>query len=225
MSDARLAWEQLLAIVGKDLRTEVRSKQIWIAMGLFAALVLVIFSFALDLHVENTAAVAPGALWVAVVFASVLGLGRTVALEQDKGSMDRLLLCPVDRQLIFVAKLIGNLIFIGAVELVAVPLFAVIYNLPVLTLPVLPILVLGTVGVATIGTVFSVVAANTRAREVLLPLLLFPLLVPVVIGAVRATQGLITPVAGDAPWLGLLLAFDVIFVSIATVVFQYVVEE
>jgi len=225
MSDARLAWEQLWAIVWKDLRMEVRSKQVWISMGLFAALVLVIFSFALDLHVENTAAVAPGALWVAVVFASVLGLGRTVTLEQDKGSMDRLLLCPVDRQVIFVAKLIGNLIFIGAVELVAVPLFALIYNLPVLTLSVVPILVLGTLGVATIGTVFSVVAANTRAREVLLPLLIFPLLVPVVIGAVRATQGVITPVVDDAPWLGLLLAFDVIFVSIATVVFQYVVEE
>ena len=98
-------------------------------------------------------------------------------------------------------------------------------NVPVLGLPVLPILVLGTIGVATIGTVFSVVAANTRAREVLLPLLIFPLLVPVVIGGVRATQGVITPVAGDSPWLGLLLAFDVIFVSIATVVFQYVVEE
>jgi heme exporter protein B len=225
MSGTRLAWEQFLAIVGKDLRMESRSKQVWIAMGLFSALVLVIFSFAFDLHVENTAEVAPGALWIAVVFASILGLGRTLAAELDKGSMDRLLLCPVDRQVIFAAKLFGNLIFIGVVELIAVPLFAVIYDLPVLAWPVLPILLLGTIGVATIGTLFSVVAAGTRAREVLLPLLVFPLLVPVVIGAVRATQGLVTSIPGDAPWLGLLAAFDVIFISIATVLFQFVVED
>lgn len=230
MSDLRTSWEQLWAIVGKDLRSELRARQVWMAMGLFALLTLVILNFALDPRADAQAAVAPGALWVAFVFAGILGLGRTVAAEMTTGqggggSMDRLLLCPVDRQVIFLAKLLGNLIFLEVVEAVAVPVFAALYNLPVLTLALVPIVLLGTLGIATIGTLFSVAAAGARARELLLPLLVFPLLVPVVIAAVKATQALVSPVARDAPWLGLLAAFDVIFLSIASITFRYVVEE
>jgi len=224
MRDLRLFWDQTLAILAKDIRTELRARQVWLAMGMFALLVLVVFNFAFDLQVENKAAVAPGALWIAFVFASVLGLGRTLSSEREKGSMDRLLLCPVDRQAIFLAKLTGNLLFIGAVEVVAVPLFAGLYDLPILTPRVLPIVILGTIGVSTIGTLFSAVAANTRAREILLPLLVFPLVVPVVIGAVKATQGLLVTI-GDTPWLGLIAAFDVIFVSLSVVMFPFVIEE
>jgi heme exporter protein B len=155
----------------------------------------------------------------------MLGLGRTIAAEQDSGSMDRLLICPVDRQIIFLAKLAGNLIFLVAVEVVAVPVFAALYNLPLLTPALVPIVLLGTVGIATIGTLFAGITANTRARELLLPLLVFPLIVPVVIGAVRATQALLVPVAHGAPWLGLVAAFDVIFLSLSAITFQYVVEE
>src|SRR5579884_561611 len=151
MRDLRLFWDQTLAILAKDIRTELRARQVWLAMGMFALLVLVVFNFAFDLQVENKAAVAPGALWIAFVFASVLGLGRTLSSEREKGSMDRLLLCPVDRQAIFLAKLTGNLLFIGAVEVVAVPLFAGLYDLPILTPRVLPIVILGTIGVSTIG--------------------------------------------------------------------------
>jgi heme exporter protein B len=139
--------------------------------------------------------------------------------------MDRLLLCPVDRKAIFAAKLLGNLVFIGAVEVVAVPVFAAIYNVPVVTVAVLPILALGTLGIASLGTLFAAITANTRAREVLLPILVFPLLVPVVISAVKATQGVIDPAGGEPPWLGLIAAFDVIFLSIAAVTFRYVIEE
>ncbi len=219
------AWRQLWALVWKDLRCELRSRQVWLGMGLFALLVLVVFNFAFDLRVDNQTAVAPGALWIAFVFASLLGLGRTLAAEQDRGTMDRLLLLPVARQVIFWAKLLGNLVFIGVVEVVAVPVFAAMYNLPVLRPGIVPIVVFGTVGIATIGTLFSAVASSTRAREVLLPLLVFPLIVPVVIGAVKATQALVAPVAADAPWLGLLIAFDVIFLSIASITFQFVIEE
>jgi heme exporter protein B len=225
MTSIRLFWEQVGALLWKDLRCELRTRQVWISMALFALLVLVVFNFAFDLQVENKAAVAPGALWIAFVFASTLGLGRTLAAEQDRGSMDRLLLCPVDRKAIYCAKLLGNLLFIGVVELVALPVFAAIYNLPVLRVGLIPIVALGTLGVAALGTLFAAIAANTRAREVLLPLLLFPLIVPVVIAAVKATQGLIAPISGDAPWLGLIAAFDVIFLSISVVTFQYVIEE
>lgn len=225
MSDMRLFWSQVWAIIWKDLRCELRSRQVWIGMGLFALLVLVVFNFAFDLRVDNLVAVAPGALWIAFVFASMLGLGRTLSAEQDKGSMDRLLLCPVDRKAVYLAKLLGNALFIFAVEIVAVPVFAVIYNIPIISGMLIPVVLAGTIGIATIGTLFSAIAANTRAREVLLPLLVFPLIVPIVIGAVKATQALVSPVSGDAPWLGLILAFDVIFLSLSALTFQYVVEE
>ena len=225
MRTVQIGWRQLWVIVGKDLRSELRARQVWAAMALFSALVLVVFYFAFDLRVENRAPVAPGALWIAFVFASVLGLGRTFTAEQEHGAMDRLLLCPVDRQVIFLAKLVGNLIFLAVVELVAVPLFAAIYNLPILSGNLVVIVVLGTVGIATMCTIFAAVASTTRAREIMLPLLVFPLLIPVVIGAVRATQSLVVPVVNDPPWPGLLAAFDVIFVSLSALVFQYVVED
>src|ERR1700726_1784697 len=104
----------------------------WIGMGLFALLVLVIFNFAFDLRVDNKAAIAPGALWVAFVFASLLGLGRTITAEREKGLMDRLLLCPVDRKAIYLAKLLGNMLFIGVVEIIALPVFAVLFDVPLL---------------------------------------------------------------------------------------------
>ena len=225
MTETRLFWSQVWAIIWKDLRCELRSRQVWIGMGLFALLVLVVFNFAFDLRVDNLVAVAPGALWIAFVFASMLGLGRTLSAEQDRGSMDRLLVCPVDRKAVYLAKLLGNIVFITAVEIVAVPVFAVIYNISIVTGMLVPVVLAGTLGIAAIGTLFSAVAANTRAREVLLPLLVFPLIVPIVIGAVKATQALVSPVSGDAPWLGLILAFDVIFLSLSALTFRFVVEE
>lgn len=220
--------EQVWAILWKDIRYELRSKQVWIGMSLFALLVLVIFNFAFDLRVDNRAAVAPGALWVAFVFASLLGLGRTIAAEREKGSMDRLLLCPVDRKAIYLAKLLGNMLFIGGVEIVALPVFAILFNIPLLTGALLPIVLLGTLGIAAVGTLFSAMAAATRASELLLPVLVFPLIVPVVIGAVRATGTLLVAVAqepNEPPWLGLIAAFDIIFLSVSLLTFEYVIEE
>ncbi len=215
----------VLAILWKDIRCELRSKQTWTGMGLFALLVLVIFNFAFDLRVDNKAAIAPGVLWVAFVFASLLGLGRTIAAEREKGSMDRLLLCPVDRKAIYLAKLLGNMLFIGVVEIVALPVYAALFNVPLFAGALLPIVLLGTLGVATIGTLFSAMAAATRARELLLPVLVFPLIVPVVISAVRATGSLIVAAPNEPPWLGLIAAFDVIFLSISMLMFEFVIEE
>ncbi len=217
--------EQVIAILWKDVRYELRSKQMWAGMGLFAILVLVIFNFAFDLRVDNKAAVAPGALWVAFVFASMLGLGRTIAVERETGSMDRLLLCPVDRKAIYLAKLLGNMLFIGVVEIVALPIFAAMFNVPLFVGPLLPIVLLGTLGIAAVGTLFSAMAAATQARELLLPILVFPLIVPVVIGSVRATSTLLEATANEPPWLGLIAAFDVIFLSVSMLTFVYVVEE
>ncbi|MBV9020143.1 MAG: heme exporter protein CcmB [Ktedonobacteraceae bacterium] len=216
---------EALAILWKDVRYELRSKQTWIGMGMFALLVLVIFNFAFDLRVDNKAAVAPGALWVAFIFASLLGLGRTLAAEREQGPLDRLLLCPVDRKAIYLAKLLGNVLFIGVVEIVALPIFAALFDVPLFVGALLPIVLFGTLGIATIGTLFSTMAAATRARELLLPVLVFPLLVPVVIAAVRATSNLLAPSVNEPPWLGLIIAFDVIFLSVSLLTFEYIVEE
>lgn len=216
---------QVWIILQKDLRCELRSKQMWTGMGLFALLVLVIFNFAFDLRVDNQAAVAPGALWVAFVFASFLGLGRTIAAEREHGSLDRLLLCPVNRKAIYLAKLLGNVLFIGVVEIVALPVFAILFNVPFAVSGLIPVVVLGTVGIASVGTLFSVMAAATSARELLLPILVFPLIVPIIIAAVRATSALMVITTNEPPWLGLIAAFDAIFLSLSTVLFEHVIEE
>jgi heme exporter protein B len=220
----RIFLSHVMAILWKDIRYELRSKQTWLGMGMFALLVLVIFNFTFDLRVDNVSAIAPGVLWIAFLFASLLGLERTLAAEREQHSMDRLLLCPVDRKAIYLAKLLGNLLFIGVVEIVALPVYALLFNVP-LPAALLLIVLLGTLGIATIGTLFSVMAAATRARELLLPILVFPLIVPVMISVVRATQQLMMPTVNGPPWIGLLIAFDVIFLSVSMLMFQYVVEE
>ena len=225
LKTAQIFFEQVGAILWKDVRYELRSKQNWTGMGMFALLVLVVFNFTFDLRVDNKTAVAPGALWVAFIFASMLGLSRTIAAEREQGSLDRLLLCPVDRKAIYLAKLVGNILFIGIVELIALPVFAALFNVPLFVGALLPIVFFGTVGIATVGTLVSVMAAATRARELLLPILVFPLVVPVVISAVRATEALLVPIANQPPWLGLMIAFDVIFLSVSMLMFQYIVEE
>ena len=139
--------------------------------------------------------------------------------------MDRLLLCPVDRKAIYLAKLLGNMLFISVVEIVALPIFAALFNVPLFAGALLPIVLFGTIGIATIGTLFSAIAAATQARELLLPILVFPLIVPVVIGAVRATGSLMVPAVNEPPWLGLIAAFDVIFLSASMLMFEYVIED
>lgn len=217
--------EQVWAILWKDIRCELRSKQAWLSMALFALLTLVIFNFAFELRIDNKAAVAPGALWVSFIFASLLGLSRTMLAERSHGSLDRLLLCPVDRKAVYLAKLLGNMLFIGVVEIVALPVFAVLFDIRLFVGGLVPVVLLGTLGIAAVGTLFSAMAAATRARELLLPLLVFPLIVPVVIAAVRLTEDFLLPVPNEPPWLGLIIAFDVIFVSISMLTFQYVIEE
>jgi heme exporter protein B len=225
MSTFSEALRQTATIVWKDVRCELRTRQTWSAMGLFALLVLVVFNFAFDLRLDDLAAVAPGVLWVGFVFAGMLGLGRTIAVERDQGAMDRLLLCPVDRRAVYFAKFLGNVLVMGAVEAVALPVFIITYNVPIFGPQLVLVVALGTIGVAAVGTLFAAMAANTRARELLLPVLIFPLIVPVVIGAVRATSNLIAPIPGDVPWIGLVAAFDVIFLSLSAVTFEYVVED
>ncbi|MBI4496719.1 MAG: heme exporter protein CcmB [Chloroflexi bacterium] len=212
------------AILWKDLLLELRSRDIFTGMFVFALVVLVVFNFAFDLRLERPEAVAPGVIWVTVVFAGVLGIGRTIAVEKDRGTLEGLLLAPMDRSAIYLAKLAANALFMGLVEVVAFPFFAVLFNAPILELELIVIAALGTLGFAAVGTLFAAMAANSRARELLLPVLLFPITVPVIIAAVGATGAIMTDPLDGPPWLGLLLAFDVLFGVVGFLVFDYVLE-
>lgn len=219
-------WRKVWAVARKDLLIELRSRDVLSSALVFTLLVLLIFNFALDLTGDTVRAVAPGVLWVTFIFAGMLTLGRTFARERERGALQGLLLAPLDPGALFLAKLLVNLILLGAVEVVALPGFIALYNVAFAPRALLLVTALGTLGFAAVGTLFAAVAANTRAREALLPLLLFPILVPVIIGAVKATGESITGAAPDGPpWLGLLVAFDAIFLALCYAVFEYVVEE
>lgn len=225
--EVRRFGRKALAIVAKDVVAELRTKEIFTAMFVFALLVIVIFNFAFELHRLEMELIAPGVLWVAFTFAGVLGLNRSFVLEKDRGCLEGLMLCPVDRSAIYVGKLLGNLIFMGVMEAIALPIFGVFSNLSVFRLALVPVIFLGTVGFAAVGTLFSAMAVNTRTREVMLPVLLFPILVPVIIAAVKATQQVLAGgyLLDVANWLNLLIAFDVIFLVVAFLTFEFVVEE
>jgi heme exporter protein B len=220
---------QLRTLIWKDLLVEARGRETVLAGAVFALLVLVIFNFAFDLRVENVAAVAPGVLWVTITFVGVLSLGRAFARERDRRTLDGLLLAPVDRSALYLAKVLTSIASMLVVEVVALPVFIGLFNLAV-DLPLLVLaLVLGTIGLAGVGTLFAAIAAHTRAREVLLPLLLFPIQVPVILATVKSTSAAIRVPGLDPPevgqWLGLLVAFDALFLGLSVLLFDYAIEE
>ncbi len=220
--------KQVAAIVAKDIAAELRTREMLSSMGVFAILVIVVFNFALELTERRIIETAtPGALWVTIIFAGMLGLNRSLAIELDRGCLDGLLLTPVDRSAIFFGKALGTALFMLIVEIVVLPLFVVFFNVPLLQPWVLVIVVLGTLGFAGVGTLLSALAVNTRAREVMLPVLFFPVAMPELIAAVKATGGAMTglPVSEWQQWLSLLIVFDVILIAVSFMVFEYVVEE
>ncbi len=218
---------QVAAITLKDVVTELRTKELLSSMLVFALLTVLIFSFAFDLSAADPLDTTPGVLWVTIAFAGTLGLNRSLSREQENGCIDGLLLTPADRSVIFFGKGLGNLIFIGLVELIVLPLLSILFNVPLLRGSILLVLLLGTLGYAAVGTLFSTMAVNTRAREVMLPVLLLPVAVPLFIAAVNATKGLLKgdPLSDVGNWLQLLLVYDAVIVAIGLMTFDYVVEE
>ena len=218
---------KVLVIVHKDVAVELRTKEMLSSMFVFSLLVIMIFSFAFELRVEDVREVAPGVLWVTFVFAGMLGLSRSFVLEKDKGCLEGLLLCPVDRSAIYFGKMLGNVIFMTTVEAMILPIFSILFNISLFQPVLLLIVVLGTLGFAGVGTLFSAMAVHTRSREVMLPVLLFPVVVPAMIAAVKATGGILDgqPFSEIAHWIRLLVVFDVVFFAISFMTFDYVVEE
>lgn len=217
----------LRAIVWKDLAAELRSRELLSAMLVFALLVILIFNFALELDASARATVTAGVLWVTFAFAGTLGLNRSMATEKDRGCLDGLLLAPVDRSAIYFGKAIGNLVFMFIVEAIVLPVYSVLYNINLFQPGLLLVILLGSIGYVAVGTLLSAMAVQTRTRDVLLPILLFPLVVPVLIAAVKASTGFLEglELVDIRPWLNLLLVYDIIFTAVAFMVFDTVVEE
>ena len=220
-------WRAVGAIVWKDIRAELRTKDIFSSMFVFALLSVIVFNFAFELRVPAMKMVVPGIVWIAISFAGTLGLNRAFVIEQDKGSLAGLLLAPVDRSAIYFGKMIGNLLFMLVVEIILLPLVMIFYNLSLLTPAHLLALFLGTYGFAAVGTVFSAIAVNTRAREVMLPILLFPVLLPVLIAGVKLTGALLDGEAFSTlgNWLQIIIVYDIGFTVVAYLTFSYVMEE
>lgn len=216
---------QVRALLWKDLAIEWRTKDVVLSILVFGLLALTVFVFTFDLRAESLLLISPGVLWVAIIFAGTLGIGRSYSHERDRGSMEGLLLCPMDRSAVYVAKLVSNLVYMGAAAAVLVPVFAGFFGVPVLRLPVLAVILLGVVGFSAVGTVFGAMAVNTRAREVMLPVLLFPVLVPLVIASVKATGVIMDGQPWPATWTNLLLAFDAVYLVASFMVYEFVIED
>jgi heme exporter protein B len=215
------------AVVWKDLRAEFRSRELFSAMLVFSLLIILIFNFALELDVKTRQSVTAGVLWSTFAFAGTLGLNRSMAIEKDRGCLDGLLLAPVDRSAIYFGKVISNLVFMLIVEIIVLPVYSALYSVNLFQPGLLLVILLGSIGYVGVGTLLAAMSVQTRTRDILLPILLFPVVIPVVLSAVKASSGFLT----GAEWseillpLNLLIAYDVIFIAVAFMVFDSVVEE
>jgi heme exporter protein B len=215
------------AILSKDLRVELRTRQTLLSALVFALLVLVVFNFSFELRAVDLQTLAPGVLWVTFLFNGVLVLGRTFAAEREHATIEALALAPIDRGLVFAAKWTLSVLLMLVVNLAVLAAYGAMFNSSAFSPLVIAEMVLATAGFAAAGTSIAVVAFNSRAREVMLPLLLLPLTVPLIIAAVRATAAALAsaPLGTILPWLNLTLAFDVLFGVVCYYSFGALLEE
>lgn len=225
----RSFWMAAWAVAAKDMKIEWRTKTAFASAIVFAVLVLSIFYFARDPTAVSALDIAPGALWVTFTFAAMLGLNRAFMLERENMAMDALLLAPISPSAIFVGKLLGNLAFVGVVELVSLPLFILFYNLPIVRqLPALMgVIAMATIAFVSVGTLLSSMVVRTRFAELMLPVLLLPFLIPPVVGAVQLTSRILIgrPLSDLAGWLKLLASFDIVFVVLCFFLFEATLDE
>ena len=221
--------KKVWAIVWKDIRAEIRTKEIFSSMFIFSLLVLVIFNFSIDLLEVNPLDIAQGVLWIAFTFSGILGLNRSFLFEKEKDCLQGLMLTPIDRSAIYLGKMLGNLIFMLIMEAITVPIFVVLFNIgiydKIISLAI--VIILGTLGFVTVGTLFSAMSVNIKAREVMLPILLFPIVVPLIIASVKSTGAILTgkPFDDIISWLKLIAVFDVVFLVVSFLSFEYIIEE
>jgi len=215
------------AVIWKDLKAEWRSRENLSAMLVFAILVILIFNFALELDIQAQEYLAAGVLWSTFIFAGTIGLNRSMAVEKDRGCLDGLLLAPVDRSMIYFGKAIGNLIFMLIVEIIVLPIYSFLYGVALFQPGFLLIVLLGSIGYIAVGTMLATMVVQVKTRDILLPILLFPLTLPVIIAAVKASQGFLQmlPITEISIWINILIVYDLIFIALAFMLFDFIVEE
>ncbi len=225
MNNLKLIWWLAL----KDLKIEYRSRQAFLTTLFFAVLILIIFNFAFDPGSNATREASPGILWVALLFPGIIQLNRSFQSEVEEGTLQGIVLSPVDRGVFFFGKFLANWLFLVAIDLFILGAFVVFFNFTLSEglLWVLLLMVLVGIGFTAVGTVFAAMVSNIRIREVLLPILLFPIIVPIILAAVNGTREVL--IHNDFStlfrWMQLLIAFDVIFLAAGFLVFDYVVGE
>ena len=216
-----------IAIYRKDVTVEARTRETISGVLVFALAVAFVFKFTFDPAPRVVALIGPGIVWVAYVFAGIVGMSRTFVLERDRGTLEALLLAPVPREAIYLGKLAGAFTLMLVVEAAMLPVFLVLHDLSFLSLPFAVTAVLATLGLAAVGTLFSAIAVHTRARELLLPLLFLPVALPIIIAAVASTSLLLQGGGWRevGEWLRLMLAFDIAFLVLSSWAFEFVLEE
>ena len=219
--------QAIFAIIKKDLTAELRSRELISAMLIFSLLVILIFNFAIELEPKLRLVVTPGILWVTFIFAGTIGLNRSLAVEKDRGSFDGLLLAPVDRSVILFGKIVGNLVFMFLLEILILPIYSLLYNVNLFQPGLLLVIFLGSIGYISVGTLLSSMSIQTKTRDMLLPIILFPVTIPILLAAVKASNGFLQNLGSASinPWINLLVVYDVIFLAVSYMVFDYIVEE
>jgi heme exporter protein B len=220
---------QAWTVARKDLVLEFRTRTAVLSAVVFTALVLTVFNFGRDPTAVAATDLAPGILWVTFTFAAMLGLNRAFQLELENGALEGLLAAPLSRVSLYWGKLVANLVFVGVVEAVGLPLFVLFFDVPLghALLPLVGVMGLATLGIVTVGTLFSAMVIRTRFAELMLPVLLLPFLIPPLVFAVLATARLLSarPLSEALAYLKLLAAYDIVFLGVATMLFRYTVDE
>ena len=217
------------AIVRKDFQMEFRTKDSITAMWIFSLLIFVIFNFTFEISRLMLLQISPGLLWVAFIFSGMLGLNRSFQVEKENGNLRSLALSPVDPGLIYFGKFFSTTLFMLIFEALIFPLFIIFYDihLSLVTFWIIPVVILGTIGFTSLGTILSAIAIHTKQQQILLSLLLWPLITPIIIWAVKTTGDVLAGELSTAfqPVMGRMLVFDVIFTTISYLLFEYVVQE
>ena len=222
-------FNQVAAIVWKDFITELKTRELFSSMFIFALLVIIIFVFSVNLSIVGAREIGPGVLWVAFLFAGTIGLNRSFMLEKENGCLQGLLLAPLDRTALYFGKLVSNFVFLLIMEAFMLPLFMIFFNIDLIQhlLPLLYVILVGTLGFCAIGTLLSSLSVNLKTRDIMLPILLYPLMVPIVIGSVQMTGQVLSgePLSDMMNWVSLTLCFDVIYIAVSIMTIDFVLVE
>jgi len=219
----------IISIIRKDIISEFRSRDMFVSMFTFSLIIIFVFNLILDLSSNIKNIVSPVVLWITFLFSGSIGLSRSFAMEKESDAIKGLLLAPIDRSLIYIGKFLSNLTFLLIIEIITIPIFVIIFNYDfnLSLLSLLLVIFIGTIGFSAVGTLFSAMSLNTRLREVLLPILYFPVIIPVLINSINITASILSgsSLSENGSSLQILIAFDIIFLAAGILLYEYIIEE